>query len=84
MLWASTGAGGSLVSNTARLEGQPSVSQSGIAPAASLSLSAGPRLGPGALFLELRLTWVGDAGLSTLSGSSTTFFALLGYRFDVD
>lgn len=84
MLWANTGAGGSLVSNSARLEGQPSVSESGVAPAASVSLSAGPRLGPGSLFLELRATWIGDAGLSTLSGSSTTFLALLGYRFDVD
>ena len=84
MLWASAGGGGAVVSNSARLEGQPSVSQSGFAPAATLSLSAGPRLGPGALFLELRLTWIGDAGLSTLSGSSTTFFALLGYRLDVD
>ncbi len=84
MLWASTGAGGSLVSNSARLEGQPSVNESGLAPAATLSISAGPRLGPGALFLELRVTWIGDPGLSTLSGSSTTFLGLLGYRFDVD
>jgi hypothetical protein len=72
-----------MVSNRARLGGQPEVSESAFAPAASGSLAAGPRLGPGALFLEARATWIGDAKLSTLSGSSITFLGLLGYRFDV-
>jgi hypothetical protein len=83
MLWATVGGGGAMVSNRARLGGQPEVSESAFAPAASGSLAAGPRLGPGALFFEARATWIGDAKLSTLSGSSITFLGLLGYRFDV-
>jgi hypothetical protein len=83
MLWATLGGGGSVVSNSAQVGGQPTVSQSGFAPAVSGSLSAGPHLGPGSLFLEARATWIGDPKLSTLSGSSTTFLGLVGYRFDV-
>jgi hypothetical protein len=83
MLWATLGAGGCVVSNSAQVTGQPTVSESGFAPAASGSISAGPRLGPGFLFLEARATWIGDPKLTTLSGSSTSFLGLLGYRFDV-
>jgi hypothetical protein len=83
MVWATVGGGGALVSNRSQLSGQPSVSESGFAPAASGSLSLGPRLGPGWLFLEARATWIGDPKLSTLSGSTFTFLGLLGYRFDV-
>jgi hypothetical protein len=83
MLWATAGGGGGAVSTSAQLEGQPTVSESGFAPAASGSLSGGPRLGPGFLFLEARGTWIGDPKLSTWSGSSFTFLGLLGYRFDV-
>jgi hypothetical protein len=83
MLWATAGGGGGVVSTSAQLEGQPSVSESGFAPAASGSLSVGPRVGPGFLFLETRGTWIGDPKLSTWSGSSFTFLGLLGYRFDV-
>jgi len=83
MLGATLGGGGALVSNNAQLAGQPAVSESGFAPAASGSLSVGPRLGRGTLFLETRATWIGDPKLSTLSGSSFTFLGLLGYRFDV-
>ncbi len=82
-LWATAGGGGSLVANRVELGGQPAVSESGFAPAATGSLSAGPRLGPGRLFLEARATWIGDPKLSTLSGSGFTYFGLLGYRFDV-
>jgi hypothetical protein len=84
MLWATVGGGGGLVTNSAKLEGQPTVSESGFAPVASGALSVTPLRGPGAFFLEGRATWFGDPGLSTLSGSTTTFLALLGYRFDVD
>lgn len=84
MFWASTGGGGCVVTNSAQLEGQPAVNESSFTPAATISLSSGPRLGPGFLFLEARATWIGDPKLSTLSGSSTTFLGLLGYRFDVD
>jgi hypothetical protein len=83
MLWATLGGGGGVVSNSSQVGVQPKVSESGFAPAASGSLSAGPRLGPGSLFLEVRATWIGDPKLSTLSGSSTTFLGLVGYRFDV-
>jgi hypothetical protein len=83
MVWATAGGGGALVSNRSQLAGQPSVTESGFAPAAGGSLSLGPRLGPGWLFLEARATWIGDPGLSTLSGSTFTFLGLLGYRFDV-
>ena len=62
MVWATAGGGGALVSNQSQLAGQPSVSESGFAPAASGSLSLGPRLGPGWLFLEARATWIGDPG----------------------
>ena len=82
MLWAGLGGGGSVVSNSAQLGGQPTVSESGFAPAVTGSLSAGPRLGPGSLVLEARATWIGDAGLSTLTGSVFTFLGLVGYRFD--
>jgi len=83
LLWASAGGGVSWVWNSAQVGGQPGVSESGIAPAVSAAVSAGPRLGPGSPFLEVRLTWIGDPKLSTLSGSSTTVLFLLGYRFDV-
>jgi hypothetical protein len=83
MVGASAGGGGGVVSSSAQLEGQPSVSESGFAPAASGSLSVGPRVGPGFLFLEARGTWIGDPKLSTWSGSSFSFLGLLGYRFDV-
>jgi len=43
-----------------------------------------PRLGKGAFFLEARATWFGAPDLATLSGSTTTLLALLGYRLDVD
>jgi hypothetical protein len=84
MLWATVGGGGGLVTNSAKVEGQPTVSESGFAPVVSGSLSVTPRRGSGAFFLEGRATWFGDPGLSTLSGTSTTLLALLGYRFDVD
>jgi hypothetical protein len=83
MLWATVGGGGGWIANSVQVAGQPTVSETGFAPAVSGSLSAGPRLGPGFLFLEARVTWMGDPKLSTLSGSSTTFLGLLGYRLDV-
>jgi hypothetical protein len=83
MLGATAGGGGGALSSSAELGGQAAVTESGFAPAASGSLSVGPRVGPGFLFLEARGTWVGDPKLSTWSGSSFTFLGLLGYRFDV-
>ena len=83
LVWVTAGGGGSWVQNRSQLSGQTAVSESGFAPAASGSVSTGPHLGPGSPFLEIRATWIGDPGLSTLSGSSFTFLGLLGYRFDV-
>jgi len=83
LLWATGGAGVAGVWQSAQLGGQPAVNEHGLAPAASASLSVGPQAGRGAPFLEVRGTWIGDAKLSTLSGSSTTLLILLGYRFDV-
>lgn len=83
LLWASGGGGIALVWNRSQVSGQASVSEGGLAPAAAISVSAGPRLGPGWLFLDLGVTWIGNAKLSTLSGSSVNFLLLLGYRFDV-
>jgi hypothetical protein len=83
MLWITAGGGMAWVANSAQWAGQPAVSESGVTGAASGSISAGPRVGPGTLFLEARVTWVADPNLSTLGGSSTNFLGLLGYRFDV-
>ena len=83
LVWVTAGGGGSWVQNRSQLSGQTAVSENGFAPAASGSVSTGPHLGPGSPFLEVRATWIGDPGLSTLSGSSFTFLGLLGYRFDV-
>ncbi len=83
MFWATGGGGGAWVQNQAQAGAQAQVLETGFAPAASGSLSVGPHLGPGSLFLEVRGTWIGDPKLSTLSGSSFTLFGLLGYRFDV-
>jgi len=59
------------------------VSEQGMAPVVSGSVSASPLLRSVPICLEARLTWIGDPGLTTMSGSSTTFLLLLGYRFDV-
>jgi hypothetical protein len=83
MLWLTAGGGFGWVTNSAQVAGQSTVTETGMAPAASASISAGPRLGPGTIFLEARATWMGDPKLSTLGGSSINFLGLLGYRFDV-
>jgi hypothetical protein len=83
LLWATGGGGICPVWNSAQISGQSPVSESGLAPAASASLSVGPRVGPGSPFLEARVTWIGDPKLSTLTGSSITALILVGYRFDV-
>jgi hypothetical protein len=82
MLWTSLGGGGAWVSSNTQLAGQPSISESGLAPAATLAVSFGWQVWRGFPFVELRLTWVGDPGLATLSGSLTPFFLFAGYRFD--
>ena len=85
-LWtvgATLGGGLGGVSYRTSLTGQPSVSEAGFAPLVSGAVSVGPRLGPGTLFLEARMTWTGDPGLKTLTGSHSTFLGLVGYRFDV-
>ena len=83
LFWATGGGGGAWVQNQTQVGAQAQVLETGFAPAASASVSAGPHLGPGSLFLEVRGTWVGDSKLSTLSGSSFSILGLLGFRFDV-
>jgi len=82
-IWLTAGGGGALVSSQVDLAGQSTANETGFAPAASGSISAGPRLGPGFLFVEGRATWIGDAGLTTVNGSAIQFLGFLGYRFDV-
>ena len=82
MLWTSLGGGAAWVSNTTRVAGQQSLTDSGLAPTASLAVSFGVRLGRGFPFVEVRGTWIGDPKLSTLTGSITPLFLLAGYRFD--
>ncbi|MGA8890636.1 MAG: hypothetical protein WB493_03640 [Anaeromyxobacteraceae bacterium] len=82
-VWLTAGGGGALVSSQVNLAGLSTASETGLAPAASGAISAGPRIGPGFLFLEGRATWIGDAGLSTVSGSTLQFLGFVGYRFDV-
>ena len=82
-VWLTAGGGGALLSSQVELAGLSTASETGFAPAASGAISAGPRLGSGFLFLEARATWIGDAGLSTVSGSAVQFLGFLGYRFDV-
>jgi hypothetical protein len=76
------GAGGALVVTSERLAGQPAVDEAGWAPAATLSAGLGYRAGRGLAFLEARGAWIGDAGLSTLSGSTRALLLLAGYRYD--
>lgn len=82
-VWLAAGGGGALLSSQVELAGASTANETGFAPAASGSISAGPRLGSGFLFVEARATWIGDAGLSTVSGSAVQFLGFLGYRFDV-
>lgn len=83
MLWLTAGGGGAWVADRSTVTGQPTVDVSGFAPAASASAGVGPAVGPGNLFLEARVTWVGDPNLPTMSGSSVNLLGLVGYRFDV-
>jgi hypothetical protein len=82
-VWLTAGGGCALLSSQVDLAGQSAASETGLAAAATGAISAGPRLGPGFLFVEGRATWIGDAGLSTVSGSAVQFLGFLGYRFDV-
>jgi hypothetical protein len=76
------GAGAALVVTSERLAGQPAVDEAGWAPAATLSAGLGYRAGRGLAFLEARGAWIGDAGLSTLSGSTRALLLVAGYRYD--
>ena len=82
MLWASAGGGVTFVSNRNQIEGQPEVSETGLAPAVSLAVSFGVYAWRGFPFVELRGTWVGDPKMTTLTGTLVPVFLLVGYRFD--
>ncbi len=82
MVWLSLGGGVGRVSSTARLAGQPELSESSWAPVASAAISGGLRAWGGFAFAEVRSAWIGDPHLATLSGSVVPVFLQLGYRFD--
>jgi hypothetical protein len=82
MLWASLGGGFAWVSNRSQIAGQPEVSETGLAPAASAAVSFGVYAWRGFPFVELRATWVGDPNMNTLTGTLVPVYLLLGYRFD--
>ncbi len=83
MLWVMAGGGAASVQGSTSLgDGQPTVSQSAWAPAASVAVSYGMRAGPGFPFVELRGGWIGNPNLATLSGSAVPVLLFLGYRFD--
>jgi hypothetical protein len=82
MLWTSLGGGVAWVSNQSQIEGQPEVSETGLAPALSAAVSLGFYVWSGFPFLELRATWVGDPNMTTMTGSLVPVLLLVGYRFD--
>jgi len=82
MLWATLGGGAAWVQASSSLSGQPTISQSGWAPAASGSVSYGMHLWEGFPFAELRVAWVGSPNLANLTGSVIPVFLFVGYRFD--
>jgi hypothetical protein len=77
------GVGAVRVTGVAHVTGQPDVTASGWAPAASAAVAVGFRSRVGMPFAELRATWEGDAHLTTDAGAKWPLFLLLGYRFDV-
>jgi hypothetical protein len=82
MLWTSAGGGVAFVANRSQIAGQPEVSETGMAPAASLAMSFGFYAWRGFPFVEVRGTWVGDPNMTTLTGTLAPVFLLVGYRFD--
>jgi hypothetical protein len=76
------GAGAALVLSSQQLAGQPAVEEAGWAPLGVLSAGFGWRLGRGLAFVDARGVWIGDAGLSTLSGPSRALLLVAGYRYD--
>jgi hypothetical protein len=77
------GIGAARPTGVAHVTGQPDVTASGWAPAASASVALGYRSSVGMPFAELRATWEGDAHLATDAGAKWPLFLLVGYRFDV-
>ncbi len=82
MVWLSLGGGTGRVSSTARLAGQPELTESTWVPVGSAAISGGLRAWKGFAFGEVRTAWIGDPHLATLSGSVVPVLLQLGYRFD--
>jgi hypothetical protein len=83
MIWVSAGAGVVRASSTVTPADQPSVPESGWAPALSAAVAWGLRLGGGFPFLELRTTWQGDPHLASLRGGFVPLSLAVGYRLGV-
>ena len=77
----SLGGGAARVSSSATLGGQPTISQTGWAPAAIASTSVAWWIFGDEAFGEVRGGWIGDPHLPTLGGSVFPVFLNVGYRF---
>jgi len=82
MLWAGAGGGITRVSNDWSVTGQAARKDLGWAPVATGAVSAGLRAWRGYPFLELRVSWVRDPHIISLSGALVPITLSAGYRFD--
>jgi hypothetical protein len=80
VLWLSAGAGAVHATSTVALSDQPTVTESGWAPAVGASAAWGLRFGVGCPFLELRTTWQGNPHVASVRGGFVPVSLSLGYR----
>lgn len=81
-LTVTAGGGTALVTSKASLPGQPSITESGWAPAAMAGVDLAFRTRLGAPFAGVRGAWIGDPKLDTVRGSAWPVMLLVGARFD--
>lgn len=78
----SIGGGAARVASSARLAGQPELTESAWAPAATAGLELAFRTRLGAPFAEVRGYWLGDPRLDTVRGAAWPLLLSAGVRFD--
>ncbi|GAO02258.1 hypothetical protein [Anaeromyxobacter sp. PSR-1] len=78
----SLGGGAARVASSARLAGQPELTESAWAPAATAGLELAFRTRFGAPFAEVRGYWLGDPRLDTVRGAGWPLLLSAGVRFD--
>ncbi|ABC82604.1 hypothetical protein [Anaeromyxobacter dehalogenans] len=78
----SLGGGAARVSSSTRLAGQPELSESAWAPAATAGLELAFRSRLGAPFAEVRGYWLGAPRLDTVRGAAWPLLLSAGVRFD--